>query len=73
MEAYSEETDALADVESEIIRLSDLAIFMAAIEAEDAINQFAVFNVHKDAAEAIERLSPPDKLVLVTALAGAIL
>ena len=71
MEAYSEETDALADVESEIIRLSDLAIFMAAIEAEDAINQFAVFNVHKDAAEAIERLSPPDKLVLVTALVGA--
>jgi len=71
MEAYSEETDALQVVENEIIRLSDLAIFMAAIEAEDAINQFAVFNVHKDAAEAIERLSPPDKLVLVAALVSA--
>ena len=26
---------------------------------------------HKDAAEAIEKLSPPDKLVLLTALVGA--
>lgn len=50
MEYYLEETEAMADVESKITRLSDLAIFMAAIEAEDAINQFAVFNVHKDAA-----------------------
>lgn len=50
MENYLEETEALADVESKITRLSDLAILMAAIEAEDAINQFAVFNVHKDAA-----------------------
>ena len=68
---FPEELDALGDVESEIIRLSDLAIFMASIEAEDAINRFAVFNIHKDAAEAIEKLSPPDKLILVTALAGA--
>lgn len=58
MENYLEETEALADVEGKITRLSDLAIFMAAIEAEDAINQFAVFNVHKDAAGAIEKLSP---------------
>lgn len=68
---FPEELDILMDVESEIIRLSDLAIFMAAIEAEDAINAFAVFNIHKDAAEAIEKLSPPDKLILVAALAGA--
>lgn len=61
----------LGDAESDIIRLSDLAIFMAAIEAEDAINRFAVFNIHKDAAEAIEKLSPPDKLILVSALVGA--
>ncbi len=68
---YPEELDVLTDVESEITRLSDLAIFMAAIEAEDAINEFAVFNIHKDAAEAIEKLSPPDKLILVSALVGA--
>lgn len=68
---FREELDALMDVESEIIRLSDLVIFMAAIEAESAINKFAVFNVHKDAAEAIETLSPPDKLVLVSALVNA--
>jgi hypothetical protein len=68
---YPEELDVLMDIEAEIIRLIDLAIFMAAIEAEDAVNQFAVFNIHKDAAEAIESLSPPDKLILVTALAGA--
>jgi hypothetical protein len=61
----------LVDAEIDIIRLSDLAIFMAAIEAEDAINQFAVFNIHKDAAEALEKLSPPDKLILVSALVGA--
>ena len=72
IEDYLEETEALADVESKITRLSDLAIFMAAIEAEDAINQFAVFNVHKDAAEAIEKLSPPDKLVLVSVFAHGI-
>jgi hypothetical protein len=68
---YPDELLVLTDIEAEITRLSDLAIFMAAIEAEDAINEFAVFNVQKDAAEAIEKLSAPDKLILVTALVGA--
>jgi hypothetical protein len=63
--------ESILYVESDIIRVSDLAIFMAAIAAEDGINQFAVFNIHKDAAEAIEKLSPPDKLILVSALMGA--
>ena len=61
----------LMEVEAEIIRLVDLAIFMAAVEAESAINMVAVFNVHKDAAEALEKLGPPDKLILLTALVGA--
>lgn len=68
---YPEELHILVDVESEIARLGDLAIFMAAIQAEDAINRFAVYNIHKDAAEAIEKLNPPDKLILVSNLAGA--
>ncbi len=68
---HQNELEALIYLDSEIHRLSDLSIFMAAIEAEDAINEFAVFNIHKDAAEAIEKLSPPDKLILVAALVGA--
>jgi hypothetical protein len=68
---FPEELDILMDTESEISNLASLTSFMAAIGAEEAINQFAVFNLHKDSAEAIEKLGPPDKLILVAAMVGA--
>ena len=71
-EHLPEQAHALMYIESKIKHTADLAIFMAAIEAEDAINWFAVFNLHKDSVETIEKLSPPEKLILVTALVGAV-
>ena len=38
---------------------------MAAIEVEDRLNQIAVFNLHKDIVESIERLRPPEKLLVI--------
>ena len=47
-----------------------VAILMSAIEAEDRINQFCVYNLHKDVAESIEKLPPPDKLLVAAAGVG---
>ena len=44
-----------------------LAIFMSAIQAEDDINRFCVFNLPKHVVESIEKLAPPDKLVVAAA------
>lgn len=70
-ETFPPELEQFMEVESRIIHKASLAVFLAAIQAEDAINEFAVYNVPKDAAEAIEKLSPADKLVLVAALVKA--
>lgn len=63
-------SDACCDLwglEYSIRQHAHLAIFMSAIQAEDDINQFCVFNLPKDLAESLERLSPPDKLVVAAA------
>ena len=39
---------------------------MSAIEAEDKLNQIAVYNLHKDIVESIERLRPTEKLLVVS-------
>jgi hypothetical protein len=56
--------DPLMDIESTIRAKADLACLMSAIEAEDQVNRFCVFNLDKDLAESIEKLSVPEKLLV---------
>lgn len=46
---------------------SEIISLMSAIVAEDLLNCVAVFNLHKDIAESIERLSPLEKLLVISA------
>ena len=43
---------------------------MAAIAAEEKLNQFCVYNLHQDIAEPLEKLSPPEKLQVASAVLG---
>jgi hypothetical protein len=53
------------------IRLNiEIAILMAAIEAEAKINQFCVYNINKDVAEPIEELNPCKKIKVSSAAVG---
>lgn len=49
---------------------ADLAILMAAITIESLLNKFCVYNLHHEIAEALEKLSPPEKLVVSSAILG---
>ena len=49
---------------------SERAILMSAISAEDEVNQFCVFNLHRDIAETIEKLSVPEKLLVASGVMG---
>jgi hypothetical protein len=54
------------------IRLKcDIACLMSAIQTEDLINGFCVFNLHKDIADTIEKLQPLDKLLIASAAIGS--
>lgn len=70
MEEFSEIAAELRDLESKIKAKAMVVILMSAIEAEDRINQFCVYNLHKDVAESIEKLSPPDKLLVAAGAVG---
>jgi hypothetical protein len=62
MEEFGEICDALWEIEHKIKMKCELAILMAAIHAEETINQFCVFNLPKEHVESLERLSPAEKL-----------
>ena len=64
---FGEICDPLWEIESKIILKSELAIFMAAIQAEDHLNQIITYNLHRDIADSIEKLGPPEKLLIVSA------
>lgn len=70
MEEFSEIVDELWELEHRVKTKATIAILMSAIEAEDAINRFCVYNIHKDIAQSIERLSPPDKLLVAAGMVG---
>jgi len=70
MEEFGEITHDLWELEGRIKAKSRTAILMSAIEAEDRINRFCVFNMHKDVAESIEKLSPPEKLLIAAGMVG---
>lgn len=70
IEEFSEIVDGLTGLETKIKTKALTAILMSAIQAEDEINRFCVYNIHKDVAESIERLQPPDKLMVVAGMVG---
>ena len=70
LEEFSDICSELWDLEHKIKMKTEVAILMAAIEVEDSINQFCVYNLHKDIAETIEKLSPAEKLIVAAASVG---
>jgi len=70
MEEFSEITDELSEIEFRIRLSGEIACLMSAIESEDDINRFCVFNLHKDISESIERLAPSEKLLAAAASVG---
>lgn len=71
-EEFSDISDSLWALEHKIKLKAELACLMSAIQSEDDLNQFCVFNLHKDIAESIEKLSPAEKLLVASAACGSI-
>ena len=69
-EEFGDICSDLWDIEHEIKLDIDTALLMAAVAAEDDINRFCVYNLHQDVAEPLERLSPTEKLEVLSALMG---
>ncbi len=69
LEKFSEITSGLYLCEVQIMMKSEVAILMSAIEMEDILNRFCVYNLHKNIAEAIESMSPSEKLAIAVAIA----
>lgn len=67
LDEFGEITEPLWDVEKKISSKCNLAIFMSAIVAEDLLNKVCVYNLHKDISDSIEKLNPPEKLLIVSA------
>jgi len=70
LEKFGDIVDDLIMLEHKIKIKAELVIFMSAIQSEDKINKFCVYNLHKDIAESIEKLSPPEKLLIASASVG---
>jgi hypothetical protein len=70
LEEFGEICDNLWEMEHKIRIKAELVIFMSAIQTEDNINRFCVFNIHKDISESIESLSPAEKLLIASAVIG---
>lgn len=64
---FSNICDPLWQLETRVKCQTDVSILMAAIESEDSVNQFLVFNLHKEISENVERLGLLEKLLLATA------
>lgn len=59
--------DPLWRLEANITLKSELVVFMAGIDSEDHLNRIITYNLHKDIADSIEKLSPPEKLLIISA------
>jgi hypothetical protein len=70
LEEFAEITEDLNVHEHAIRMKAEVACLLSAIEAEDELNRFCVFNLHKHIAESIEKLSPPEKLLVAAAVLG---
>jgi hypothetical protein len=60
----------LARLELEVKLTGEVACLMSAIAAEDNLNYFCVFNLHRNIAESIEKLSTPEKLLVACTVTG---
>jgi len=69
-EEFADISNDFMDLEIAIVSYSDLCVFMGGISVETLINKFLVYNFHRDICEPLESLSPPDKLVIASALTG---
>jgi hypothetical protein len=67
---FADICDALWELEHRVKLKCEVAVLMSAIEAEDSINRFCVYNLSKHIAEPIETLSPPEKLIVASAVLG---
>ena len=67
---FADICEPLWDRDHAITLKAELASLMSAIGSEEEINRFAVYNLHRDLSESIERLSPPEKLLIVSAAVG---
>lgn len=70
LEEFGNICQALWELEHAIKLDAERAILMASIAAEDEVNMFCVFNLQEDIAETIEKLSPPEKLLVASATLG---
>jgi len=71
-EEFADIADSLWALEHKMKLKAELACLMSAIQSEDDLNRFCVFNLHKDIAESIEKLSPAEKLLVASAASGSI-
>lgn len=65
-EEFGDICEPLWELESKIKLKCELSVFMAAIEIEDLLNRISVYNLYKDIAESIEKLSPIEKLLIIS-------
>jgi len=70
MEEFAEICDPLWEIEHKIKMKCELAILMSAIQGEEEINRFCVFNIPKELVETIEKLSPAEKLTAAASHLG---
>ena len=68
LENFSGICDELWSLEHKIQLKTEIAVLMSAVAAEDRLNMFCVFNLRKDVAESIEKLSLSEKLLIATAV-----
>jgi NAD(P)-dependent dehydrogenase (short-subunit alcohol dehydrogenase family) len=71
-EKFADIADSLWALEHRIKLKAELTCLMSAIQSEDDLNQFCVFNLPKDTAESIEKLSPTEKLLVASAACGSL-
>lgn len=70
MEEFSEIMDDLWELEHRVKTKAPVVVLMSAIAAEDTLNRFCVYNIHKDFAQSIERLRLPDRLLVAAGMVG---
>lgn len=70
LESFGGICDELWSLEHKIRLKVEIAILMSAVTLEDRLNMFCVFNLSKDVAESVEKLSPLEKLLIATAVVG---
>jgi len=67
-EEFANICDELEEIEIRIKLRAEIAVLMSAIQMEDDLNRFCVYNLHKNIAESIEKLSSPEKLLIATTM-----